>query len=94
MMKFSEFIVNQPAANVAGSNVSAIISQLDPAKKAQWDKLIADLPKLYSFLTDIYKTSKGSWEIQPAQLTALLNKHILTSAGSLGSTQSAPFAPK
>jgi hypothetical protein len=92
METFYEFA--QAAANITGANAGQIISQLDPTMKAQWDKIVADFPKLYAFLGDLYKVSKGSWKVAPAQFTTLLNKHIVNSAGSIGSAQTAPLAAK
>lgn len=82
------------AANIAGSNASQIIQQLDPTMKAQWDKIVADFPKLFAFLSELNKVSKGTWKIAPAQFTTLLNKHITGIAGAKGITQTAPLAPK
>lgn len=92
MKTFSEFV--QTAANISGNTANQIISQLDPAMKAQWDKIVADFPKLYAFLGDLNQISKGSWKIAPAQFTTLLNKHIVGVAGAKGSAMTAPLAPK
>lgn len=88
MRTYNEFM--QASANIAGANASAIIQQLDPTMKAQWDKITQDFPKLFAFLTDLNKMSRGSWKVAPAQFTGLLNKHIIGAAGSLGVAQTAP----
>lgn len=92
MKTFYEF--TQMAANVAGSNASQIIQQLDPTMKAQWDKIVADFPRLFAFLSDLNKVSRGTWKIAPAQFTTLLNKHITGIAGAKNVAQTAPLAPK
>lgn len=92
MKTFNEFM--QTAANIAGANASAIIQQLDPTMKSQWEKIVADFPKLFAFLNEVRQLSRGSWKITPAQFTATLNKHITGAAGSLGVAQTAPLAAK
>jgi spermidine/putrescine-binding protein len=92
MKTFCEFA--QIAANIAGTNAGQIINQLDPMMKAQWEKIVADFPKLYAFLGELNKVSRGSWKVAPAQFTTLLNKHIVGAAGSKGSAMTAPMAPK
>lgn len=92
MKSYKEFA--QQAANALGSNASQIVSQLDPTMKAQWDKILADFPKLFAFLSELNKISNGSWKVTPAQFTSLLNKAIVGAAGSKGSTMSAPVAAK
>lgn len=83
-----EFVQNN--ANVAGATASTVIQQLDPSMKSQWEKITQDFPKLFAFLTELNKVSKGNWKISPAQFTTLLNKHIVGAAGSLGVGQTAP----
>lgn len=90
MKTYMEF--QQAAANITGANAGQIIAQLDPTMKAQWEKIVMDFPKLYAFLGDLSKASKGSWKVSPAQFTSLLNKHIVGAAGSKGSAQTAPLA--
>lgn len=92
MLTFYEF--SQISANITGSTAGAVIDQLDPMMKGQWDKIVKDFPKLYAFLGDLYKVSKGSWKVAPAQFTNLLNKHIVGAAGSKGLAMTAPLAPK
>lgn len=92
MKTFYEF--TQMAANIAGANASQIIKQLDPTMKLQWDKLVADFPKLFAFLGELNKVSRGTWKVSPAQFTSLLNKHITGIAGAKGIAQTAPLAPK
>jgi hypothetical protein len=92
MKTYNEFM--QTAANIAGANASQILQQLDPAMKTQWEKIVADFPKLYAFLTDLHKMSSGSWKVTPAQFTTTLNKHLTGVAGAKGIAQTAPLATK
>lgn len=84
----------QTAANVTGQTASTVIQQLDPAMKAQWEKIVQDFPKLYAFLSELNSLSGGSWKVTPAQFTQTLTKHITGAAGSKGTAQTAPLAPK
>lgn len=92
MRTFHEYM--QTAANIAGANASQIIAQLDPTMKAQWDKLTADFPRLYAFLGDLNKASRGTWKVAPAQFTTLLNKHIVGAAGAKGVAATGPLGTK
>lgn len=92
MKTFKEF--QQISANITGTTATTLISQLDPTMKAQWEKIIADFPKLFAFLNEIRQISKGSWKITPAQFTSTLNKHITGASRSLGVAQTAPLATR
>lgn len=92
MKTFREF--QQSSANISGITATNVISQLDPTMKSQWEKIVADFPKLFAFLNEVRQLSRGSWKITPAQFTATLNKHITGAAGSLGVAQTAPLATK
>jgi hypothetical protein len=92
MRTFQEFA--QTAANITGANAGQIIQQLDPTMRGQWDKLVMDFPRLYGFLGDLYKISKGTWKVAPAQFTTLLNKHLVGIAGAKNIAQTAPLATR
>jgi hypothetical protein len=80
--------------NIPESTQTLQLQQLDPAMKAQWDKIVTDFPKLFAFLTELNKLSRGSWKVSPAQFTQVMNKHITGVAGAKGMAQTAPFASR
>jgi hypothetical protein len=92
MKTYNEFM--QAAANIAGANATQILQQLDPQMKAQWEKIVADFPRLFAFLTELNKVSSGSWKVTPAQFTSTLMKHITGAAGAKGVAMTAPLAAK